>query len=242
MLESAETACPETQPGAGRIERLPHVSGVDERDAVGVNAVAPLGAVRHDRPVKHHVGLGRPFLAAQCLGYSFRNVLDRVQKLERMDHWQIVVRAGPQTLHVPDDQIRFKLVARTAARHGADGRIRLAADLLDALRCPQKEREFVRRHSLVRIDPGAPPVTDEAHKVVFQRKAGKISRESDALALLRHRRFYKRRLRQLPVLIGLERFLVRVPLQWAFEKLPSLLNDLLLNGFIKHGCSPSRSR
>lgn len=66
------------------------------------------------------------------------------------------------------------------------------------------------------IDPGAPPVTDEAHKIVFQRKAGKISRESDALALLRHGRFHERRLRQLPVLIGLERFLVGIPLQRAF--------------------------
>ena len=159
-----------------------------------------------------------------------------------MEHWQIVVRAGPQTHHVPDDQIRFKLVARAAARHGADRRIRLAADLLDALRRPQKERELVRRHGFIRIDPGAPPVTDEAHKIVFQRKAGKISRESDALALLRHGRFHERRLRQLPVLIGLERFLVGIPLQRAFEKVASLLNDLLLNGFIKHRCSPSRSR
>ena len=159
-----------------------------------------------------------------------------------MEHRQIVVRAGPQAFHVADDQIRFKLVARTAARHGADGRIRLAADLLDALRRPQKERELVRRHGFVRIDPGAPPVADETHKVVFQRKARKISRESDALAFVRHRRFYKRRLRQLPVLIGLEHFLVGIPLQRAFEKVASLLNDLFLNGFIKHGCSPSRSR
>ena len=242
MLESAETARPEPQPGARCIKCLSHVTGVDERNAVGVNAVAPFGAVGNDRPVEHHIGLGRPFLAAQRLVYGLRDVIDRLQELERVEHRQIVVRAGPQALHVPDDQIRFKLVARTAARHGADGRICLAADLLDALRRPQKERELVRRHGFVRIDPGAPPVTDEAHKIVFQRKAGKIFRESDALALLRHGRFHERRLRQLPVLIGLERFLVRVPLQWAFEKLPSLLNDLFLNGFIKHRCSPSRSR
>ncbi len=159
-----------------------------------------------------------------------------------MEHRQIMVRAGPQPLHAPDDQICFELVACAAARDGADGGICPAADLLDALRRPQKERKLVRRHGFAGIDPGAPPVADEADEIIFEREIGKVSRESDASALLRHGRFHKRRLRQLPVLIGLERFLEGVPLQRTFEKVPSLLNDLFLNGFIKHRCSPSRSR
>ena len=136
MLESADTARSEPQSGAGRIERLSHMAGVDERDAVGVDAVAPLRAVGNDRPVEYHVGFGRPFLAAQRLIYGLRDVSDRVQELERMEHRQIMVRAGPQPLHAPDDQICFELVARAAARDGADGGICPAADLLDALRRP----------------------------------------------------------------------------------------------------------
>lgn len=171
----------------------------------GVNrrarAVAPLAAVWNHRPVEYYIGLGCPALTYYRVSDILLEVLDCLDELDLVCHWQIVVNTGLKTLNISYDEVCLEWMSCTAARYGTESCVVIAADALDALSSPEEERELQEVHRLAGIDAAADAVVDQGDDIVVDVKLLEIHWQFDLL--VGHLCLYKWRLWKAELLVAL---------------------------------------
>ena len=95
-------------------------------------------------------------------------------------------------------------MACTAARYGTQRCILLAANTLDTLCCPQKERKLQQCNRFLCIYTGGNTAENDTEQVLFKLQRLKVHRQIDAH--IAHRLLDERRLRQHQLLVGLKIF------------------------------------
>ena len=167
MLKRCDTAASQPNPLSREVEVLSQVPGVDQGDPMGIDTVPPFGAVGDHRPIEDDVCLSGPLLTGQTVSDLFVKIFRQAEKFQRVFHRQIVVDAGPQSVHQPNRQIGLERVTGAAAGDSAQGRIGFAAQFFDSLGCPEQKRQLCKTDRLFGVDPLALAVAEEGIQVVF---------------------------------------------------------------------------
>ena len=167
----------------------------------GTGAVTPLAAVWNHRPVEYYIGLGCPALTHTRIGDLLLHVLESLEEFDLIAHWEIVIYARLETFNISDDEVCLEWMSCTAARYGTESCVVIAADALDALCCPEEERELQGVHRLAGIDAAADAVVDQGDDIVVDVKLLKIHWQFDLL--VGHLCLYKWRLWKAELLVAL---------------------------------------
>ena len=156
-----------------------------------------------------------------------------MQKFQLVPHRQVMIGARFQTFRMLDDQVGLKSMTRSAAGHFAQGGIRPAADVQDALRSPKQKGKLQEADRLLGVDAGAFALDQQGKEILLQVKVFEIS--GQRYSLRPHWRFHQRRLGQFEVLVGHK--VVIGAERGAFHELAAFSDQFLLDFRVEHSYS-----